>query len=204
MPHDGQDRIETPAATLLDDLLTLTAKAVPVVEALQHSATAALRDCVVIDGRVSASALEAEQHAAHGLSWLATYTEALRQMQAWADKLTAEGTFGEVEALLHQIAFGEYLAQIKGGIPMSQTEILRLSALGIDAAPLDTPAIDTLIAKGNSPAARAPCRPDARAQRRDHGGPLWAGRRVGDDPRAVPPLQRRPGRAARSRLAPAR
>ncbi|QFU09592.1 Acyl-CoA dehydrogenase [Rhodobacteraceae bacterium THAF1] len=155
MPHDGQDRIETPAATLLDDLLTLTAKAVPVVEALQHSATAALRDCVVIDGRVSASALEAEQHAAHGLSWLATYTEALRQMQAWADKLTAEGTFGEVEALLHQIAFGEYLAQIKGGIPMSQTEILRLSALGIDAAPLDTPAIDTLIAKGNSPAARA-------------------------------------------------
>ena len=31
--------------------------------------------------------LEREQHAVHGLAWLATYVEALRQMQAWALRL---------------------------------------------------------------------------------------------------------------------
>jgi (2S)-methylsuccinyl-CoA dehydrogenase len=36
-----------------------------------------------------------------------------------------DGKFGEVEQLILQIAFGEYLWQIYGGIPMSQGEILR-------------------------------------------------------------------------------
>ena len=41
--------------------------------------------------------LEREQHAVHGLAWLATYVEALRQMQGWADRLEAAGGFGELE-----------------------------------------------------------------------------------------------------------
>ena len=47
-------------------------------------------------------------------------------MQNWAERLAAEGKFGEVEQLIHQIAFGEYLWQIYGGIQMNQGEILRL------------------------------------------------------------------------------
>ncbi len=38
--------------------------------------------------------------------------------------------FGEMEALITQIAFGEYLNQIAGGIPMSQGEMVRPSASG--------------------------------------------------------------------------
>ena len=153
---DGQDLTRpTPATELLDDLVGLTGAAVPAAEALLDAATAALRDLVVRDGRASGDAIDTHQHAAHGLAWLATYTEALRQMQGWATRLTETGTFGEVEGLILQIAFGEYLAQMRGGIPMSQGEILRPADLGIDTAPLATDAVETLIARGNSQAARS-------------------------------------------------
>ena len=117
MPHDGQDVMEMQAAAArLDGLMALTAAAVPTVEALQDKAIAALRTEVASEGRVSGAALEANQHAVHGLAWLATYVEALRQMQHWADKLSDAGTLGEVEELILQIGFGEYLAQLTGGI----------------------------------------------------------------------------------------
>ena len=58
---------------------------------------------------------------------------------------------------MHQIAFGEYLAQIIGGIPMTQGEIIRLSNLGLtqqEMTPLNSDAVQTLSQSGNSPAAR--------------------------------------------------
>ncbi|MBK5925918.1 acyl-CoA dehydrogenase family protein [Rhodobaculum claviforme] len=156
MPHDGQDlNLDAADGTaLLDDLTALTGAAVPAADAMLAAATEALRARVTRDGRVSGAALERHQTAAHGLAWLATYVESLRQMQGWAERLQAEGRFGEIEALIHQIAFGEYLAQMRGGIPMSQGEILRPADLGIDAGALDTPQVDTLVAHGNGNAAR--------------------------------------------------
>ena len=77
---------------------------------------------------------DANQHALHGLAWLATYVEALRQMLGWSRRLQAEGRQGEMERLLLDVAFGEYLAQIGGGIPMSQVEMVRLGQLGVPAA----------------------------------------------------------------------
>jgi (2S)-methylsuccinyl-CoA dehydrogenase len=141
----------TPA--LLDDLLTLTAEALPEVEALFTAAREALRGLVTVDGKISGAALEEHQFAAHSLSWLATYTEALRQMRAWAGRLAEQGSFGEMEGLLLQIAYGEYLNQIRGGIPMSQVEMARLSDLGI-TAPAPSAAAATLMALGNTPASR--------------------------------------------------
>jgi len=143
---------------LLPDLLTLTGAAIPSAVIVMDVAKAKLRDELSEGGKVSAALLEQNQAAAHGLSWLATYVEALRQMQAWAERLQAEGKFGEVEQLIHQIAFGEYLAQMQGGIPMSQGEILRLAALGMsseDMAPLHDAPVAALVAGGNTPAARA-------------------------------------------------
>ncbi|TDE37380.1 acyl-CoA dehydrogenase family protein [Antarcticimicrobium sediminis] len=157
MAHDGQDPTTMTQTALLPDLLTLTSGAIAPVEAVLETAKAKLRDLVSEGDRVSGAALEANQTAAHGLSWLATYVEALRQMQAWATRLQEQGRFGEVETLIHQIAFGEYLAQIRGGIPMSQGEIVRLNDLGLsaaDCAGLDSDAITTLATGGNSPAAR--------------------------------------------------
>jgi (2S)-methylsuccinyl-CoA dehydrogenase len=110
------------------------------------------------EGKLDAGALEREQHAAHGLSWLATYGEAVRELADYAERLKGEGTFGETEALLVKIGVGEYLDQMFGGIPMSQGEIVRPTALGFtsaELASLRTPAIDAAIAEGNTPANRA-------------------------------------------------
>ena len=153
MPLDRQDSTMTQTA-ILPDLLTLTKAAVAPAEALLDQAKSAVRDAVTADGRISGALLEEHQAAAHGLSWLATYVESLRQMQNWAERLQADGKFGEIEQLIHQIAFGEYLAQLRGGIPMSQGEIIRLNDIGVDAAGLNTPEIDKLAAKANNQTAR--------------------------------------------------
>ncbi len=150
MPHDGADM---PNSALMSNLLDLTAAALPQVEAVLADATSKLRAKVDTKGKVSGAALEQHQFAAHALSWLATYVEALRQMRAWAVRIEGEGKFGEMEALILQIGFGEYLAQIAGGIPMSQGETARLADLDASWTPDGTAA--TLIAKANSPAARA-------------------------------------------------
>ena len=156
MAHDGQDiTAESPA--LLNDLTALTRAALPAAEQVLNLATERLRGIVTNDGRVSGSALDTNQTAAHGLAWLATYVEALRQMQGWADRLSETSEFSEVEALIHQIAFGEYLHQIAGGIPMNQTEIVRLADLGLgwDAlSGFQCAEVQTLMAQGNSQAAR--------------------------------------------------
>ncbi len=155
MAHDGRDRAMNDA--LLAELPVLTAAALGPVETVLESATAALRERLSEDGRISGARLEAHQAAAHALSWLATYVEALRQMQAWAERLQEAGKFGEMEQLILQIAFGEYLAQIAGGIPMSQGEVARLHDILPDdrREVLSTPAILSLLRHGNSQAARS-------------------------------------------------
>ena len=155
MAHDGSMQVgETP---VLEGLLDLTAAAVGPAEALLARATEIVRDRVTTDGKVDAALLDADQTAAHGLAWLATYVESLRQMQAWAENLQADGKFGPMEQLIHQIAFGEYLWQIYGGIPMSQGEILRPQDMGLsqdDQRGLMSDAVMTLTQQGNTEAAR--------------------------------------------------
>ena len=100
------------ATPVLDDLITLTAKALPPVQTLLETARAKVLNLVSEDGRVSGARVEEHQTAAHGLAWLATYVQSLQQMQNWAERLTSDGKFGETEQIIHQIAFGEYLWQI--------------------------------------------------------------------------------------------
>ena len=155
MPHDGQP-VPT-NAIILDGLLDLTAQSVAPVEKLLELATSSVRAMVTSGDRVSSRLVEENQTAAHGLAWLATYVESLRQMQAWAEALSAEGKFGEVEQLIHQIAFGEYLWQIYGGIQMNQGEIVRLQDLGLgqdDMRVMMTPEVMTLTQSANTQGAR--------------------------------------------------
>ncbi|MBY6140632.1 acyl-CoA/acyl-ACP dehydrogenase [Leisingera daeponensis] len=156
MAHDGQDLHMKP--TLIPDLLALTGAALEPLDQLLEAARASVKEMVSSDGRVSGKLIEENQVAAHGLSWLATYVYSLRQMQKWAEKLQAEGKFGEMEQLIHQIGFGEYLWQVYGGIQMNQGEIIRLQDLGLsqDAQrALMVPAVMTLCEQGNSQAARS-------------------------------------------------
>ena len=150
MPHDGNAMTTSPQ---LADLQALTAAALPEVEALFTDARDGLKAAVMVDGKVSAPALEVLQSRAHALAWLATYVEGLRQLHAWAARIEAEGRFTEMETLILQIGFGEYLAQIAGGIPMSQLEFARLQDMQVTWSPSE--AATRLMGAGNSAAARA-------------------------------------------------
>ncbi|WP_046861979.1 acyl-CoA dehydrogenase family protein [Microvirga massiliensis] len=148
-----------PAAALpLPELVSTVREAADAVAELLDEATRQIRALVIVDGRLSPERFEAEQHAAHGLAWLATYVTAIRELATYAERLSAEGRLGEIEELLVRVGAGEYLEQVFGGIPMSQTEFVRLSTLGLpmrDAARFRTPVVDALIASGNTAAHRA-------------------------------------------------
>ena len=156
MAHDGQD-IALGQTALLPDLLELTGAVVAPAAALLETATARVRALVSVDGKVSNALVESNQTATHGLAWLATYVESLRQMDKWARALAADGKLGELEQLLLQIGFGEYLAQLRGGIQMNQGEILRPQDLGLgdsDMAPFTSGPAAVLALQGNTQAAR--------------------------------------------------
>jgi len=101
------------------------------VEGLYEAALAKVRARVTKDGKLSAGLIEKEQHAAHGLAWFATYQQSLAELIAYAERLSSEGAYGETEQLLTRIGFAEFLAQVFGGIPMSQGEIVRLFDFGL-------------------------------------------------------------------------
>lgn len=156
MAHDGAGPMTD--TVILANLTDLTRSALAPVLAITDSAKSAVAGLVTENGRISAQLIEQHQTAAHGLAWLATYAQALQQMQSWADRLTTDNRFSEVEALILQIAFGEYLSQIAGGIQMNQTEVVRAADLGLtpaDLAPLNAPAPAALMARGNTQAARS-------------------------------------------------
>ncbi|HSF93652.1 MAG TPA: acyl-CoA dehydrogenase family protein [Thermohalobaculum sp.] len=138
-------------------LPALASDAAKAAAALAREARSVLAARVSAQGRVSGRMLEAEQYAAHGLAWLATYAESLAQMAAWAARLGPEGKLGEMERLILAIGCGEYLAQIIGGIPMSQGEMVRPSEIGVPEAALTAFRADPAVSRlstGNSDAAR--------------------------------------------------
>jgi len=112
-------------------MVVLAREAVLAAEAVLRDATAAVRGRVSVEHHTMERAFDREQRATHGLAWLATYVEAVRQLAAWADRLNVAGRLGETELLVAEIGLGEYLAQILGGIPMSQGEIVRPADVGL-------------------------------------------------------------------------
>ncbi|MEQ1647525.1 MAG: acyl-CoA dehydrogenase family protein [Hyphomicrobiaceae bacterium] len=124
----------------------LVDSAVKAADALFLEARAAVRQ------RVTAAKGDSEQAALHGLAWLATYVESLRQLADWQTRLEADGRFGEMEQLILDIGMAEYAAQIVGGIPMSQGEIVRLASLGVKRSDIQrfADATDTLVTLGLS------------------------------------------------------
>ncbi len=148
---------DVPAAYDAERLLALTGPAVEAAEALLARAAEAVGARVSAEGRVSGRMLDRAQFAGHALAWAATYVESLRQMDAWARGLREAGKLGETESLILQIAFGEYLWQLYGGLPMAQGEIARPQDMGLsqeDCRVLTTPEVQELTERGNTDAAR--------------------------------------------------
>jgi (2S)-methylsuccinyl-CoA dehydrogenase len=158
-PMTEAARRHPPQSPLLPDLVPRCAAAVGIAEAALETARARLAARLSAGGRISNRAIEADQTVAHALAWTATYVACLRALSAWAERLEAEGRLGETEALILQIGAGEYLAQLLGGIPMSQLEIARPADIGLTAAETAAvaadPAVAALATCGNSNAARS-------------------------------------------------
>src|SRR5436190_1588206 len=143
---------------ILADLPRLLEEAQGVIGSLYGHAKARIQARVTAERKLSGHLIEREQHAVHGLAWLATYDAVLRELSAYAARLTASQKFGEMEQLLIQIAAGEYLNQIAGGVPRNQADYARLADLGLtrsDLAALDRPPVQALMISGNTAAARA-------------------------------------------------
>ncbi len=118
----------------------------------------AVADVVAPGGVPDPALLTREQHRVHGLAWLAASIAALEATLDWAVRAQTAGRFGEAEVLVLRIGFGEYLAQIASGLPMSASEVVRPAAFGTGAearALAAHPAVARLLAEGNTPETRA-------------------------------------------------
>lgn len=153
---DASGNANTP---LIDGLVDLATQALPAAEQLFSETRQSVGNLVIKDGRVSGALVEQNQTAVHGLSWVATYVEGLRQMLAWADRLSDEDRLGELEQLMVQAAYGEYLSQLSGGIAISQLEIIRPADLGVSDTALHAfvsdDAVQALMTQGNTEPVRA-------------------------------------------------
>ncbi len=121
---DASDLLES-----ADKLIARCGEAVTAADKILAAAKAGVRVKIQEAGGVDQA-----QHSAHGLAWLATTVEALRQLHLWGQRLKTDGSLGEFEQLLLAAGFAEYGAQISGGIPMSQLEVIRPEAMGVSRA----------------------------------------------------------------------
>jgi (2S)-methylsuccinyl-CoA dehydrogenase len=141
-----------------NELVELANEAVAAADAVLADALAKVRECVVVEGHTVSRMVDREQRATHGLAWIATYVEALRQLAAYAKRMSRDDSLGEMEEHLVRIGIGEYFAQIMGGIPMSQGEMVRPADLGLSAAQVAArinPAIESLVSTCNTAERRA-------------------------------------------------
>jgi (2S)-methylsuccinyl-CoA dehydrogenase len=133
-------------------------EAAAAMDTLVSNATAEIRRRVSIEGRTVGRLFDSEQRATHGLAWLATYADAVRQLAAYAERMAEAGRLGDIEELIVRIGVGEYLAQILGGIPMSQGEFVRPFHLGLTGEQVGArlnPSVERLIDAGNTVSNRA-------------------------------------------------
>jgi (2S)-methylsuccinyl-CoA dehydrogenase len=138
---------------LVPHLLAKCDEAVLSIEGFLVSARDRVAALVTEDGRINRERADFEQRAVHALAWYATYVEGLRQMARWARRLEREKRLGDIENLILQAVFAEYLAQFAGGIAMSQNEIVRPRDMGmddLDIAEFWTPTIKELVVIGTS------------------------------------------------------
>ena len=112
-------------------LLATTERALAAAETFLAAARARFVARLAPDGAMAPERFTAEQLAGHAFAWMASYVEALRQLRNWAVRLDDGGMFGEAEALILEIAYGEYIAQLAGGIPMAQGEFARPQDFGL-------------------------------------------------------------------------
>lgn len=143
--------------TSQEQILDLARQACFAAERFAAAARRAAAHVVVRDGRVDAELLDVNQRVAHGYAWVETTVAALRSAEHWARTVSRLGTLGEVESLVLGIGFGEYLAQLLGGIGIGANEFIRPRELGIEKSAeqlRDDLAVAWFLDRGNCASAR--------------------------------------------------
>ena len=86
---------------------------------------------VVVAARLADSPNDSEQRAAHGFAWIATSVAALEAVTGW---LTPSPSPSPLDRAVVRLSIAETIAQLIGGLPMSQNELVRPADLGLREA----------------------------------------------------------------------
>ena len=141
----------------MSDWIQQAGVAVEACRAYVRAAQGRVARSVAPSGKIDVTAADREQRLVHGFAWIATTAEALAALGDWAARGRAGGRFGDIEELTLRVGFGEYCAQLIGGVPMSQNEYARPHELGLaqDAAALAAnQAVQLFLADGNTATTR--------------------------------------------------
>ncbi len=142
----------------MNNWITAARAALGVARGYSQSVRAALAAVVAPAGVPDAVLLTREQHRVHGFAWVAASIAALEASLDWAVRAEQSGRLGEAEVLTLRIGFGEYLAQIAYGLPMSAHEVVRPAGLGTEDAAralAGDPAVARFLAEGSTVQTRA-------------------------------------------------
>ena len=105
------------------------------------------------DNRIDNTLLENYQFESHGFAWFETYRIGLRETFNWLIRLKDSNKAAEIDYNILIYSFAEYVSQMRDGIMISQTEMVRLSDIGItrdDFKFVDEPNVSKLISFGLS------------------------------------------------------
>ncbi len=106
-----------------------------------------------IDGKLDNNLLETNQFKTHGYAWFETYRIGLRETFNWFNSLEDLEKSSEIDASITIFAFSEYLLQMKNGIMMSQSEVIRPIDIGLQDSDfnfMNDPSVQELIEIGLS------------------------------------------------------
>ncbi len=137
----------------VDQNATVFERILSELESISKVAKENLSRNVFNNGKVDNELLEKFQHEAHGFAWFETYRFSLRETLSWFNKLKEQNKNSELESSILVYAFSEYLNQMRHGIMISQSEVIRPSTLGLEDSIFsfcDAPDVKELISYGIS------------------------------------------------------
>ncbi|TZG24704.1 acyl-CoA dehydrogenase family protein [Sphingomonas montanisoli] len=137
----------------MTDWIASAAAAASAARTYAKAAQAKVGATIAPSGKVESKLADQQQRLVHGFAWIATTAEAIAAIADWAARGQSAGRQREIDVLTLRIGVGEYLAQLLGGVPMSQNEYARPGELGImDAAATlaADEAVKVFLADGNT------------------------------------------------------
>ena len=84
-----------------------------------------LTKACVVNSRIEPALFEKNQYLCHGYAWFETYRVSLAHTLSWFNKLKMSGKSSKLDELILSVAFSEYSLQMRDGIMMSQSEMIR-------------------------------------------------------------------------------